>query len=56
MAELHDHDGLCCICKMGKDIDESRGIKVAESVDKAVRKITGLQKEASVIVKGKNDE
>lgn len=44
-------DDLCCICRMEKEIDESKGVKVGEAVEKGFRKLTGLQKEASVTVK-----
>lgn len=50
LAELYD--GLCSICKMEKEVNESRTIKNPESAMKdAFRRLTGKQKEASTVVK-----
>ena len=50
LSELYD--GLCSICKMEKEVKESRVMKNPESIVKdALRKIAGKKKEASTIVK-----
>ena len=50
LAELYD--GLCSICKMEKEVNESRGIKNPESVVKdAFKRLAGKKKEASTVVK-----
>lgn len=50
LAELHY--GLCCICKMEKEITDSKDRKNPEAVVKnTLRKIAGIHKEASTVVK-----
>lgn len=43
--------GLCCICRMKKEIDESKGVKVAETIMKGARKIAMVKKESAMVVK-----
>jgi len=55
VAELYD--GLCSICKMEKEVNESKVMKNPESVVKdAFKKLVGIRKEASVVVKEEENE
>lgn len=50
LADLYD--GLCSICKMEKEVNDSKGMKNPESVMKdAFRRLTGKQKEVSTVIK-----
>jgi len=50
LADLYD--GLCSICKMEKQVNDSKGIKNPESIVKdAFKRLAGIRKETSTVVK-----
>jgi len=50
LAELYD--GLCSICKIEKEVNESKIVKNPEAIMKdAFKRLAGIRKEASTVVK-----
>jgi len=56
VAEVRE--GLCSICEMEKEIDDSKVLKNTESAVKdAMKRIVGIKKESSMVVKeGESNE